>query len=255
MDDRFRELKRHISSMGGVVVCFSGGLDSTALVHICREALGDSVVALHVSVPMESGRTVAMVDGISAHLGFDVTKRYMDDRISGIVLQNRWDRCYWCKKAIYSEAIDLAHELGFEHVLCGDNADDDPGSRPGMRAAEELMIDSPFRDLGIGRKEIESYIGRLNLPFPMVKDTCLLTRIPIDTEADDVLLERIERVESGIRSIAGVEQVRGRILDGVVRVQTSEREVPKLLSHSREIEELCEKEGFGTELVRTGYDG
>ena len=142
MDDRFDEVRSIISTMEKAVVCFSGGLDSTALMHLCRETIGDDAVALYVSVPMESNRTLDMVDRISDNMGFKVTKRYMDDRISGLVLQNRADRCYICKKAIYSEAVELAYELGIRHVICGDNADDDPDERPGMRASKELMVRS-----------------------------------------------------------------------------------------------------------------
>lgn len=255
MGTRFEDLKDHISTMGRVLVCFSGGLDSTVLMSICKDALGDDAIAFYLSTPMETERTVDMIDKISDHLGFRVVKRVMDDRLSGIVLQNTADRCYLCKKTIYSESLDLAHELGIEHVLCGDNLDDDPTDRPGMRAGMELGIESPFRDMGIGRKEIESYIEDLALPFPMIKETCLLMRIPIGIETDEVLLERISRIESGIRLATGVELIRARLSDGTIRVQTTGKSIPILLEHMSEIERLCEKEGYGAEIVRTGYTG
>ena len=255
MDDRFDDVRGILRKMGRAVVCFSGGLDSTALMHLCKETMGDDAVALYVSVPMESQRTLRMIDSISGHLGFDVTKRYMDDRITGLVLQNRKDRCYICKKAIYSEAKELAYELGIRHVICGDNADDDPETRPGMQASKELMVRSPFREAGIGRQEIESYVKELGLPFPMVKDTCLLMRIPIGIEADEDLLDTIGDIESDIRKISGIEQVRARLSDDIIRVQTSEEEIPLMLAHESEITSVCRSRGFGTELVRTGYKG
>ncbi|MBO5668752.1 MAG: hypothetical protein J6R75_00105 [Candidatus Methanomethylophilaceae archaeon] len=91
MDTGFEALRDHIASMGKVVVCFSGGLDSTALMDICKRALGDDAIAFYLSTPMESELTASMVDRISGHLGFDVIRRVMDDRLSGIVLQNRTD--------------------------------------------------------------------------------------------------------------------------------------------------------------------
>ena len=255
MDTGFEALRDHIASMGKVVVCFSGGLDSTALMDICKRALGDDAIAFYLSTPMESELTASMVDRISGHLGFDVIRRVMDDRLSGIVLQNRTDRCYLCKKTIYSKALDLAHELGIKHVLCGDNVDDDPNDRPGMRAGKELGVESPFRDMGIGRREIESYVNDLALPFPMVKETCLLMRIPIGVEADDILLERINRIESGIRLATGAELIRARLKEGTIMVQTVENSIATLLEHVSEIENICKKEGFGAEIVRTGYVG
>ena len=255
MDDRFDEVRRIITSMGRAVVCFSGGLDSTALMHLCKETIGDDAVALYVSVPMESDRTLDTVHRISDHIGFEVIKRYMDDRISGLVLQNRADRCYICKKAIYSEAVELAYELGIRHVICGDNADDDPEVRPGMKASKELMVRAPFREAGIGREDIESYVHGLDLPFPMVKETCLLMRIPVGIEADEELLETIGVIESEIRQVSGIEQVRARLHDDTIKVQTSEKEIPLMMEHLREIEEICKKRGFGTEPVRTGYEG
>lgn len=255
MDDRFDEVRRIIASMGRAVVCFSGGIDSTALMHLCNGTIGDGAVALYVSVPMESDRTLDAVRRISDHIGFEITERYMDDRISGLVLQNRADRCYICKKAIYSEAVELAYGLGIRHVICGDNADDDPGMRPGMMAAKELMVRSPFREAGIGRAEIESYVNGLDLPFPMVKETCLLMRVPVGIEADEELLETIGEIESEIRQVSGIVQVRARLHDGIIRVQTSEREIPLMMEHICEIEGICKRRGFGTEPVRTGYEG
>ena len=255
MDTGFEALRDHIASMEKVVVCFSGGLDSTALMDICKKTLGDDAIAFYLSTPMESELTASMVDRISGHLGIDVIRRVMDDRLSGIVLQNTADRCYLCKKTIYSEALDLAHELGIKHVLCGDNMDDDPNDRPGMRAGKELGIESPFRDMGIGRREIESYVNSLALPFPMVKETCLLMRIPIGVEADDILLERINRIESGIRLATGAELIRARLKEGTIMVQTVENSIATLLEHVSEIEDICKKEGFGAKIVRTGYVG
>ena len=255
MGDRFSELRSYIASLERVVVCFSGGLDSTVLMHVCKEELGDGAIPIYVSVPMETQRTVAMVRDISDHLGFDTVIRHMDDRISGIILQNTKERCYLCKKAIYSEAIDLAYDLGIGYVLCGDNADDDESDRPGMKAGKELSIQSPFRKFGIGRKDIESYIDGLALPFPMVKDTCLLTRIPIGTEADETLMESIERMESCIHDIAGIAQIRARVNGDTVGLQTSESELENLLAHLPEIDNVCKMEGFGTEVIRTGYKG
>jgi uncharacterized protein len=255
MDTGFEALRDHIASMGKVVVCFSGGLDSTALMDICKKTLGDDAIAFYLSTPMESKLTTSMVDRISGHLGIDVIRRVMDDRLSGIVLQNTADRCYLCKKTIYSEALDLAHELGIKHVLCGDNMDDDPNDRPGMRAGKELGVESPFCDMGIGRREIESYVNSLALPFPMVKETCLLMRIPIGVEADDILLERINRFESGIRLATGAELIRARLKEGTIMVQTVENSIATLLEHVSEIEDVCKKEGFGAEIVRTGYTG
>ena len=223
MDDRFDGVRDILRSMGSAVVCFSGGLDSTVLMHLCRKTMGDGAVAFYVSVPMESQRTLRTIDSVSEHLGFEVTRRFMDDRLTGLVLQNRIDRCYICKKSIYSEAWDLAYELGIEHVICGDNADDDPETRPGMQASKELMVRSPFREAGIGRKEIESYVHGLDLPFPMVKDTCLLMRIPVGIEVDEELLETIEDIESDIRRVAGIEQGRARLSDGTIRVQRRSR--------------------------------
>lgn len=255
MTNGFDTLRDRISSLGKVLVCFSGGLDSTALMHICKETLGDDAIAFYLSTPMESDRTASMVDMISGHLGFQLERRIMDDRISGIVMQNRQNRCYICKKAIYSEAIDLAHEMGIEHVLCGDNSDDDPTDRPGMMAAKELMVLCPFRDCGIGRTDIETYIESLALPFVMIKDTCLLTRVPIGMEADESLLEMIGDIESEIRRATGVEQVRARLSDGIIRIQTHEKDIGTLLAHISELESICRKEGFGTEVLRTGYKG
>lgn len=254
MEDPFSGLKDSLSSMGSAVVCFSGGRDSTALLSLCRECM-DDVVAFHLSVPMESERSVSIMRRVSEHIGADVTERRMDGRISDLIMSNGRDRCYLCKKYIYSEALDLAYSLGIRHILCGDNADDDPSDRPGMRAAEELGIESPFRDFGITRKDVSDYVDHMGLPFDMVKETCLLMRFPIGESVDVDDLDTVERIEERIRSVAGIGLVRARMSGGTVRIQTTEDSLDRLLGKEGEIVRICEEEGLGAEIVRTGYVG
>lgn len=255
MKDGFGELKETVAGMGSAVVCFSGGADSTALMDICRETLGDNAVAFHLSLPMESRRGISSMRAVADHLGFHVEERYIDDRISSLITCNDRDRCYLCKKAIYSEALDLAHALGIRHVLCGDNADDDPIGRPGMRAKDELGIEAPFIDVGVGRAAIEGYVRGLGLPFPIVKDTCLLTRVPFGTSGDEDLLGSIEAIEEAVRGITGVDLVRARYSDGSIRIQTLEEDIQSMVDREAEIRALCKREGFDAEVLRIGYRG
>ncbi|MGN1044795.1 MAG: hypothetical protein ACI4Q9_02410 [Candidatus Methanomethylophilaceae archaeon] len=255
MEDPFSGLRDSLSSMGRAVVCFSGGRDSTVLLSLCRECVGDGAVAFHLSVPMESARSGSVMRRIAGHLGAEVTERTMDGRVSDLIMSNGRDRCYLCKKCIYSEALDLAHSLGIRHVLCGDNSDDDPAERPGMRAAEEMGIGSPFRDHGITRDDVSSYLGGMGLPFGIVKETCLLMRFPVGTPVDGDDLDTVEGLEEEIRSAAGIVQVRARISGGTVRVQTSDDSIDMLLRNEEEVVRICGRKGLGAEIVRTGYEG
>lgn len=224
MDGELGRVEDLISGMNRVAVCFSGGLDSTVLADIAYRTIGNRAVAIMADVPMMSNRQRDHASRIADSIGIRMVTVPVgyDDMPS--ILCNGEDRCYICKTAMYRAIVSEARGLGIGTVVNGEIVDDLDEFRPGMRAGTENGILRPFVDAGVGRDAIVGHIVSMDLPVGIVKDTCMLMRYPIGVPVTDVDLGLVEDLESGIRDVTGLSQLRVRWIDGVFSVQTSPSE-------------------------------
>ena len=185
MTDEWGLLCERLSSMKKVAVSFSGGVDSTVLLAAVVKALPDDHVAVFADLPMLSERQRAITKSVAAELKADV--RYVRlgwDDIPG-VSDNTEERCYLCKRGIYSSVRRVAADNGIDVCIDGENASDDGGSRPGRRAAAEFGIVSPLKELGFTRGIVRRMFSDLRLNTDVQKETCMATRIPFGVPFDD----------------------------------------------------------------------
>ena len=121
---------------------------------------------------------------------------------NGAILKNPVDRCYQCKKLLFSQLKEYGKELGCTHILDGTNADDLNTYRPGVRALKELGIISPLAELGITKEEVRAMAKDLNISVSTRPSTpCMATRIPYNTPLDFQLLSNIEKAEGLIKDL------------------------------------------------------
>lgn len=219
-------------------LAFSGGADSAYLLYAAMEC-GAAVRAYFVKSPfqpqfeLEDARRLAE----SLHADWKV----LEVNVLSIpqVTQNPPDRCYFCKKAIFSAICQAARADGFPVLLDGTNASDDAGDRPGMRALEELSVLSPLRMCGLTKAEIRRRSREAGL-FTWDKPAyaCLATRIPAGTEITADKLIRTEAAEQYLFSL-GFRNFRIRMLGDTAKLQVPELQLPKVLENrSRILEEL-----------------
>ena len=249
------ELRAKIRNYGRVLVCYSGGLDSTMLMDICMKELGKDAFAFTADLPMLSRRMRRSIGDTSRSLGFAPYNVRIDPGYEKRILGNTADRCYECKRAVYTLAQEIAEEIGAAHILCGDNADDDASDRPGMRAAEELGVEAPLSECGITRATVEEYVSDLGLPRRLVKETCMLMRYRPGTPLTSQHLLRAEVADARVRFATGAEQIRARIHDGILAVQTSAEEMEKVRSAEADLEKVADALGLKLEIVDEPYDG
>lgn len=257
-EKKLLELKKYIEGllMDGICIAFSGGVDSSLITQIAcdlREKANAKVIAvtfetsLHPLSDMEISRRVAREMGAEHHiLPFN---EFEDERIR----MNPVDRCYHCKRGLFSNLTDFAKERGCRWVLDGTNVDDLKEYRPGLRAIRELQVISPLAELGISKKEVREMAEHLGLSVAKRPSApCLATRLPYGTELEPELLKKIEEGEEMIRRM-GISVIRMRVHGDITRLEILLGDFDTLLQNREEI--LRKLKGLGFEYITLDLEG
>ena len=250
LDEKLVRLRGFISEKGrnGVVIAFSGGLDSSTLAYICHQILGEKAAAVTAVSPiyppweLEDAKRIAEEIGIK-HILIE-TNELEDENF----VRNPEDRCYYCKSRLLDSLQRVAEELGFGAIFEGTNYSDLNGHRPGFKAVREREnVYSPWVENGFTKDEIRTLARRFRLS---VRDkpplACLASRIPFGERITAKRLERIGRAESLIRGLTGVRQVRVRDHNGLARIEVGRDEMGLLL-------DLGVMNRIAAELRRLGF--
>ncbi len=166
LDLKFQNLKNNIKSLGSVAIAYSGGVDSTFLLKVAADVLGDKVIAITAKSSTyperEFKEAVKYIGDIGAKHIVIISEEL---EIEGFA-KNPIDRCYFCKKELFSKVRKVADDNNINAVLDGSNADDVSDFRPGMKAAKELKVISPLKDAGLTKddiRELSKKLGRTDL--------------------------------------------------------------------------------------------
>ena len=207
-----------LRQMGSVAVAFSGGVDSTFLLKVAHDELGENTVAFTIKSHVVPAREIEFTQDFCRKHGIRQQIIDFDEMQVPGFRENPKDRCYHCKKALFSRIADSAsnfksdatRKLSLEHICEGSNADDINDYRPGMRALQELGIKSPLRDSGFTKAEIRELSRELNLPTAEKPSAaCLASRIPYGENITKQKLLMVEQAEDFLHDL-GFEQVRVR---------------------------------------------
>jgi uncharacterized protein len=242
--DRFEQVKEIVRGTEGALVAFSAGVDSTLVLAVAREVLGDRAVALTAHSPSVPQAEREEARALAARLGvrhLEVASREGEDPR---YLENSTERCYFCKSELYRLCEEAARGLALPVVLDGFNADDRRDHRPGHRAATESRVRSPLAEAGMTKDEVRAWSEAYGLPtWDKPQMACLASRIPYGTPVTPQRLARIEAAEAGVRA-AGIRQFRVRDHGDVGRVEVSEEEMEGAFARRAEIAEAVRRAGF-----------
>ena len=213
---------------------FSGGVDSSYLLAAGRE-YGAELRPYYVRTAFQPGFELADARRLCRELGTELAVLDYDILSVPCVAENPPDRCYYCKRAIFSLIREHAAADGYDTLIDGNNASDDAADRPGMRAVRELGVLSPLRMCGITKAEIRERSRELGL-FTADKPAyaCLATRIPSGTGITAEMLGRVERGEDALRAM-GFSDLRVRITREGARLELSEAQLPLAVEKRKDI--------------------
>jgi uncharacterized protein len=157
LGQKYESLLAQLRSLDAVVVAFSGGVDSTLLLRVAHDVLADRVLAVTVTAPVHPQSELAEARQLAQGIGVRHEVLDLDVLDMDAFRHNPPDRCYGCKRAVFTEIGRLAAERGIEHVADGTNADDaEAGDRPGLRAVAELGVLTPLRDACLTKANVRA---------------------------------------------------------------------------------------------------
>jgi len=225
---KLKKLRTLLSGVERALVAYSGGVDSTFLLKVAVEALGPRVMAVTAAGPLYPAQEANQARRLARFLGVRHIIIGSDALSDPMFRANPPQRCYLCKRRLFSRLLDLARQQHAEAVFDGANQDDIRDYRPGMRAAAELKIRSPLREAGLTKAEIRRLSRKLNLPtWNSPSLACLASRIPFGTELTVETLCRVDRAEAYLRRL-GFAQVRVRHHERIARIEVPAADLPRL---------------------------
>ncbi len=227
-------LEQFFHQVPRAALAFSGGTDSAFLMWASKR-YGCDLRAYYIKTAFQPAFELEDACRLAKELDVPMTVIELDVLAVEKAAENGPRRCYYCKKALFTQLRQAAADDGYIVLLDGTNASDDAGDRPGMVALRELEVRSPLRECGITKAEVRRLSKEAGL-FTWNKPTyaCLATRIPTGTTLTAEMLTKVERAEAAMAGL-GFNDFRVRVAGGAARLQVTEDQLPLVLAKREEI--------------------
>jgi uncharacterized protein len=233
IEEKFIKLKEIFLSMGKVVVAYSGGVDSTLLLKVAKESLGEEkVVAVTALSPLYPDRELAGAKRMAQEMCVNhILIESNELEIEGFS-KNPSNRCYFCKKELFEEMRNLARKEAISFVVEGSTLDDEKDHRPGRKAIQELGIRSPLQEARFTKEDVRELSKTLGLPtWDKPSFACLASRFPYGEEITPEGLRMVDEAEAFLFSL-GFKQVRVRHYQSLARIEVYPEEMSRLMNGS-----------------------
>jgi len=239
--DRARVIVREL---GSVLVAYSGGVDSSLLLKLALEELGEHAVGALASSPAYPESEQQEARALAQSLGVRLVEVSTSEVELEAYKRNNPDRCFHCKEELFETLEPIQRDLGLQHLAYGATADDSEDHRPGHGSAVRRGVRFPLLEAGMGKSEIRAAARNLGLPnWNKPSFACLSSRIPHGTEVTVAALRQIEAAESALKAI-GFAQVRVRHHGDVARIEVEATDIRRLVEERDRVVQKVRDAGY-----------
>ncbi len=230
-----------------IVIAFSGGIDSSLLLRIATlkaKEKGTKVYAVTIHTKLHPMNDLEIAKRVACEMGAIHKVIHVDELAEADIENNPEDRCYRCKKHLFTELMSLKNEYGAKYLIDGTNYDDLHQYRPGIKALKELGVLSPLAGNELTKVEIRKFASEFNISVANRPSApCLATRFPYNTKISYEVMRKIEIAEDFIREL-GFYNVRVRVHGDITRIEVDKEDVVKIVQYSDKIVNEMKNIGF-----------
>jgi uncharacterized protein len=254
-EEKLENLKKILRSMQSVLVAYSGGTDSSFLLKVARDVLGENVLAVTANSEIYAQSETKSAEKVAVEIGVKHLTVRTNELNNKEFIKNSTDRCFHCKLSLYTEFIKIAGEHNLNHVIDGINSDDRQDFRPGVSAASKLRIRSPLLEAGITKEEIRTWSKELGLStWDKAPNPCLSTRFPYGTALIKENLSKVEQAELLLGKFH-FRQLRIRIHDNIARIEILPEDMYIVLQEENRYEIVNMLKNLGYAYVTVDLEG
>ena len=241
---RLDEARTIVRSLGSALVAYSGGVDSTLLLKLAMDELGEGAVAVLASSPAYPESEQSAARDLARSLGARLVEVTTSEVELEAYARNNPDRCFHCKEELFDTLEPVRRDLGLSHLVYGATADDAGDHRPGHASAVKRGVRFPLLEAGMAKSEIRAAARTLGLPnWNKPSFACLSSRIPHGTPVTVAALRQIEAAEDAIKAL-GFTQVRVRHHGDVARIEVDAADIARVIAEREHVAGAVRAAGY-----------